>query len=131
MVKQVICVRKDLHMRQGKTAAQCSHASMKVILDLMLKTDYGKASAWTLHMFPKDPIYQWLTGLFTKIVVYVNSEKELLEVYGQAKDSGILCALIEDSGKTEFGGKPTYTCCAIGPDESENIDKITGELPLL
>lgn len=34
-VKQVICIRKDLGMRKGKIAAQCSHASMKVFFDRM------------------------------------------------------------------------------------------------
>jgi PTH2 family peptidyl-tRNA hydrolase len=39
--------------------------------------------------------------------------------------------LIIDSGKTEFGGVPTKTCLAIGPDYSEKIDKVTGNLKLL
>lgn len=135
-VKQVICVRKDLHMRLGKTAAQCSHASMKVLLDLMNNRGvsfmvgnfkYEK----TLEIIKDSPLDLWLSGLFTKIVVSVNSEAELLKIYTQAKASGILCSLILDSGLTEFKGIPTYTCCAIGPDEEENINKITGELPLL
>jgi len=118
-------------MRQGKTAAQCAHASMKVILDLMSKADYRTTSNWSLAMFLADPLYKWLTGLFTKIVVYVNSEEELLKIYTQAKNDNIISSLILDSGLTEFKGIPTYTCCAIGPDEEEKINKITGDLPLL
>lgn len=34
-------------------------------------------------------------------------------------------------GKTEFHGVPTRTCLAIGPDDSEKIDAITGQLQLL
>jgi peptidyl-tRNA hydrolase len=43
----------------------------------------------------------------------------------QAKN---VCSLfmIVDSGKTEFGGVSTTTCCAIGPNEAEAIDQITG-----
>lgn len=40
-------------------------------------------------------------------------------------------ALITDCGKTEFGGTPTVTCLGIGPYLSEELDKITGNLPLL
>ena len=131
MVKQVIVMRKDLGMRKGKMIAQGSHASMKVILDLMLKSEYENFSDWTIHMNKKDVLYLWLNNLFTKIVVSVNSEAELLKIYTQAKAAGILSSLILDAGLTEFNGNPTYTCCAIGPDESEKIDPITGGLPLL
>ncbi len=38
------------------------------------------------------------------------------------------CSCCQGTGKIN---KPTYTCLAIGPDESEKIDKITKELQLL
>jgi len=133
--KQVIVIRKDLHMRQGKACAQAAHASMKVILDLMMQRDWkhicGESSQWILAMWKKDPLYQWLNGVFKKVVVYVNSEDELMKIYGLAFENGIHCALIEDSGLTEFKGVKTKTCCAIGPDYSDKIDEITGKLPLL
>lgn len=132
MIKQVIVMRKDLGMRKGKMIAQGSHASMKVIIDLMEVFDkQPRCIDLILHTTEEEPLRKWLKGLFTKIVVSVDSEAELLKIYTQAKSAGILCSLILDSGLTEFDGKQTYTCCAIGPDESERIDPITGELPLL
>lgn len=134
-VKQVIVIRKDLHMRQGKACAQTAHASLKVILDLMNPRDFthlaGESTQWILSMWKTEPVYQWLSGLFTKVVLYVNSEQELLDIYNNAKSKKILCSLIQDAGLTEFKGVPTYTCCAIGPDYEDVIDQITGKLPLL
>ena len=43
---------------------------------------------------------------------------------------GLEVHLIEDSGLTEFHGQVTPTCVAIGPDYSEKIDPITGNLQL-
>lgn len=37
---------------------------------------------------------------------------------------------ITDVGRTEFNGVPTITALAIGPNKSEDIDKITGHLKL-
>jgi len=131
-VKQVIVVRKDLHMRMGKVASQCAHASMKVILDQMVDVWPGTNSyAKQLDIDVDSPLDQWLSGLFTKIVVYVNSEEELMNIYNNAIKEEIICSLIEDAGLTEFKGVPTKTCCAIGPDYEEKIDKITGHLNLL
>ena len=47
------------------------------------------------------------------------------------KGAGLNRSLIQDAGLTEFKGIPTLTCCAIGPNESEKIDLITGSLQLL
>ena len=54
-----------------------------------------------------------------------------MKVHHDAIEKGLPCALIQDSGLTEFKGIPTYTCCAIGPAKEELIDEITGDLPLL
>jgi PTH2 family peptidyl-tRNA hydrolase len=47
------------------------------------------------------------------------------------KLAGIKHHVVTDSGLTEFGGVPTKTCVAIGPDKSSKIDIITGGLELL
>ena len=122
--KQVIVVRKDLNMRKGKIAAQAAHASMGAILSLC-KQDGNR-----LILEMDERTQPWLTGRFKKICVYVNSEEELLSIYEQAKEAGLITSLIQDAGLTEFGGVKTYTSVAVGPDREDHIDKICGSLPL-
>lgn len=136
-VKQVIIIRKDLNMRKGKMIAQGSHASMGVIFNYM----YGLSSSENdeqntfIIKLPKgdigDEMYDWMTGMFKKIVVGAESQHELITAYQTAKEQGLPCSLIEDKGLTEFGGKITITACAIGPCDAEKIDPITGHLKLL
>ena len=73
------------------------------------------------------PLYEWLTGSFVKVVLAVNSEEELMEIYEKAKRAGLNTVLITDNATTEFSS-PTRTCIGIGPDWEEKIDKITGHL---
>ena len=123
--KQVIVIRKDLNMRKGKMVAQGAHASMAAILNLARREGNDL-------VIPLDTrIEPWLTGRFTKICVSVNSEAELLAIHQEAKANGLVTALILDAGLTEFGGIPTHTAVAVGPDLAANIDVITGTLPLL
>jgi PTH2 family peptidyl-tRNA hydrolase len=130
--KQVIVLRKDLNMRKGKMCAQAAHASMKVFFDRLRAEAIGTTSLvnyswWTRSEAEKT----WVEGLFTKIVVGVDSEGELLSVYENAMTKGLLCSLVQDSGTTEFGGVPTYTAVAVGPDLAEKVDEVTGGLKLL
>lgn len=126
--KQVIVMRKDLNMRKGKMIAQGSHASMKVLLDCQITT----ASNGTERVYEvTEAMRDWLEGKFTKICLSVDSECELESIYQAAKTANIPCAMIVDSGATEFNGVPTKTCIAIGPDYPEVIDPITGHLKLL
>ena len=60
----------------------------------------------------------------------MDSEEALLEIDRKAKEAGILSALIQDAGHTEFHGEPTFTCLAFEPALPEKVDPITGELPL-
>ena len=125
--KQVIVVRKDLNMRKGKIAAQASHASLGAILNLQVNTDNDLMVLNTSNSAVKE----WLSGRFTKICVSVESEEELIDIYMKAMHNKVNVKLIKDAGLTEFGGIPTYTCLAIGPDYPGRIDPITGNLKLL
>ena len=134
-IKQIIVVRKDLRnkdghkLRTGKIGAQIAHASMKVFFDRKLESSKSPMQKEYMVIPMTKPMEVWTYGIFKKIVVSVNSEDELMETYNKALEAGIPSALIQDMGLTEFEG-PTYTCCGIGPDESEKIDPITGNLPL-
>lgn len=135
--KQVIVVRKDLNMRKGKIAAQVAHASLKAVMDSAWRSTAGSdgfgVPPLSIYGFKiGSPIQEWLdNGCFTKICVYVESEKELDLIYENAKSAGIACSLIIDNGLTEFNGVHTKTCVAVGPDYPVKIDPITGKLPLL
>jgi PTH2 family peptidyl-tRNA hydrolase len=125
--KQVIVMRKDLNVRKGKMIAQGAHASMRVILQAGEPDESKQTYAITMD----EPMTAWLTGRFTKVCVSVNSEEALVAVVEQAKLAGVPVALITDAGQTEFHGVPTKTCCAVGPAWTDDVDAITGALPLL
>jgi len=129
--KQVIVVRKDLNMRKGKIAAQCSHASMKVVLDAMSNHIIEGKSVRVLQLAVDSPLYSWLEGRFTKVVVSIDSEAELLTLEALVTEAGILNARIVDCGATEFHGEPTLTCLAIGPEWPDKIDPFTRLLKLM
>jgi PTH2 family peptidyl-tRNA hydrolase len=123
--KQVIVMRKDLNMRKGKMIAQGAHASLKVLLDAATRTD----AAVTIPL--SEAMAAWLGGRFTKVCVSVDSEAALDAIVLRARAAGVPCALVVDAGATEFHGVPTRTCCAVGPAWTDEVDAITGELPLL
>jgi PTH2 family peptidyl-tRNA hydrolase len=126
-IRQVIVVRKDLNMRQGKVAAQVAHASMKFLID---QAGGSHNRRMITDLTPEQD--EWLFGgSFTKIVVYVNSEQELLDLIAKAKEAGVTVAPIVDEGLTEFNNIHTLTCAAFGPTTPENLKPITGHLPLL
>lgn len=118
-------MRKDLGMRKGKMIAQGAHASLKVLLDAGSQA----GGAFTLALDP--PTAAWLGGRFTKVCVSVDSEAALHQVVERARAAGVPCALIVDAGVTEFHGVATPTCCAVGPGWVDDVDAITGGLPLL
>ena len=112
-------------MRKGKMIAQGAHASLAVLLERGEPTDNGYAFTTTPAMA------DWLGGRFAKICVSVDSEAALDAVVEKARAAGVPCALIVDAGMTEFHGVPTKTCCAVGPAWADEVDPITGGLPLL
>ena len=138
-VKQVLVWRKDLKVHKGKIAAQIAHASMACLLSF-----FKKEEIWRDDTFPSvgtrmsiefdhnSMLDIWLNGIFTKICLCVEDEKELLKLYNKVKKErpDIPCELITDCGLTEFNGVPTNTCIGIGPFWSEDIDVFTKDLKL-
>ena len=118
-------MRKDLGMRKGKMIAQGAHASLAVLLrDATIADDRV-----TIELDAATAA--WLGGRFTKVCVAVDSEAALDAIVERARAAKLPCALITDAGVTEFHGVATKTCCAIGPAWSDEVDAVTGTLPLL
>jgi PTH2 family peptidyl-tRNA hydrolase len=119
--KQVIIFRRDLKMRVGKVAAQCAHAAMKDMLSTLASFDPASGKS----VFDDEQASFYFGTCFKKIILTVDSEAELLEVYKEALDQCLRAHLITDHGLTEFHGIPTNTCICIGPHSPEKIDAIT------
>lgn len=124
-IKQVIVMRHDLKMRRGKQIAQGAHASMA-----FLTRRLQSSPSISLNDFSPSA-RTWISGSFAKVCVRCNSEEELMAIHDKAMEMGLEVHLITDSGRTEFHGKPTRTCLAIGPDDASKIDQVTGHLELL
>ena len=128
--KQVIVMKKfpkQRNLRTGKYVAQGAHASLGALLALG-KIDNQKM---TLNIDLSNPfVFEQITGRFTKIALYVETDEQLVSIYNEAKKAGIATSLITDAGLTEFDGVPTLTAVGVGPDNEEAINKITGHLSL-
>jgi PTH2 family peptidyl-tRNA hydrolase len=132
--KQVICMRTDLNMRKGKMCAQAAHSSMAFLsrrIDPVRCSYPGEPAHYEAGILLSPVEVEWLNNSFPKICVGVGSEQELLDIHQAALDAGVESHVVQDNGTTEFGGVPTYTCVAIGPDYSETVDQITSHLKLL
>jgi PTH2 family peptidyl-tRNA hydrolase len=114
--KQVIVFRSDLKLSKGKIASQAGHAAVSAAEEAR-----KRHRVWW---------EAWIYEGQCKIAVKVKTEKELLELEKQAKQLALPNALIVDRGLTEIP-PDTVTCLGIGPAPAENVDKLTGKLPLL
>lgn len=154
--KQMIVMRRDLKMRKGKIAAQAGHACVEAVLLALVRDERlddirVSGDDWiTLVPTPialenatfdvetgeisadaaLSPLEAWFSEGVAKVCVYVDSEEELLDLHRRAQEAGFISALVRDAGYTEFHGEPTYTCLALEPLYPEQVDPLTGELPL-
>ncbi|UCF59406.1 MAG: peptidyl-tRNA hydrolase [Candidatus Bathyarchaeota archaeon] len=113
--KQVIVLRVDLGMSEGKIAAQAGHAAVSAAEKARKKNPHW----WS----------PWMKEGQCKIAVKARSKHELLELEKKAKKLKLPSALITDRGLTELL-PGTVTCLGIGPAPSSQVDKITGSLNL-
>ncbi|MBI3840458.1 MAG: peptidyl-tRNA hydrolase [Thaumarchaeota archaeon] len=115
-MKQAVVVRVDLKMGKGKLAAQVAHASLSAAEEAMERRPEWYA--------------RWKEGGQAKIVVKVQDEEGLQELFRKSRSARLPAALIQDRGLTQL--EPgTITCLGIGPGPDEEVDMITGKLKLL
>lgn len=114
-LKQVIVVRKDLKMSEGKMAAQTAHASLAAYI--------------VAKKHNPDWAQQWLEEGQKKVVLSVNSDSEIIRLENQCKVESLDHYLIADAGHTELA-PGTVTALAVGPAPDKFVDKLTGGLPL-
>ncbi len=127
-VKQVIVIRRDLHMRRGKEIAQGAHASSAWLAFAVADAADHTTGVATITV---DPVaLAWISGSFRKVTLQVQTDEELVSLHEHALRLGLRSVLITDSGRTEFGGVPTRTALAIGPDLATEIDQVTGDLAI-
>ena len=137
--KQMIVMRRDLKMRKGKIAAQAGHACVEAVLMALAREGrpdqvrVNEAGTWVYlddGATERTALSDWFDAGVAKVCVYVDSEEELLELAERGREEGFVCALVHDAGLTEFHGETTITCLAFEPLRADQIDPITGSLPL-
>ena len=115
-LKMVFIINSELKMGKGKIAAQVGHAAVSSTL---------KSGEKTPHLFEA-----WLAAGQKKICVKANDSSHIEEIEKQANQLKILSVKINDAGHTQIPSG-SLTVLALGPDEEEKLDELTGELKLL
>jgi PTH2 family peptidyl-tRNA hydrolase len=114
--KLVLVIRTDLQLSKGKLAVQVAHAAVLCSLEAKKK---------------RTRIFNaWLNEGQKKVVIKVKTLDDLLALKIDAKKLGIISCLVQDAGLTEVP-PDTITCLGLGPAETLELDRLTGNLPLL
>jgi PTH2 family peptidyl-tRNA hydrolase len=111
-MKQAIVARADLGMGEGKLAAQVAHAALQAAED----------ADGTVRR-------EWKGEGQKKVVLQADGETQLFELADAAERAGLPHAVVRDAGHTQL--EPgTVTALAVGPARDDDVDRVTGELPL-
>ena len=132
---QYIVVRKDLveKMGVGKTAAQVAHASIAAVFGreqyhALLRNDIDA-------VIGQPALRSWLEGRFTKLVVYVKSKQQMLNLKEKLDNEKIRTIIIYDCCITmlepEEDDGTTLTCMGIVPLFRDSVPKCLQKLQLL
>ena len=112
--KMAILIRTDIKMSKGKVLAQVGHAMVDATIKAYTKT--------TLF-------YKWQADGEKIVVLKVTNEKTLDTIIEIANRKGVQNGIVVDAGLTEVS-PGTKTVGFVGPDKSDKIDKLVGQLKL-
>lgn len=109
----VVIINKDLKMGKGKVLSQFGHA-----IDAMHEM---------LDEYPAL-VEAWRNSGSAKVVLK-GSQDDITKAYYDAKELGLLFQRVFDAGKTQIRAG-SNTCLLIGPSTKDELEPITGHLPL-
>jgi peptidyl-tRNA hydrolase, PTH2 family len=113
--KMVLVLREELSLSPGKAAVQVAHAAVMLA-----------ESAWSRR---EEVFAAWLRQGQKKIVVTARTLDDLNALAAKARARKIPEVFVQDAGLTEVPAGTT-TVLGLGPARVEEIDSITGQLPL-
>ena len=112
-MKQVIVVNRSLALPKGKLAAQVAHAAVGAFVAA-----------------PQQAQVAWLQVGMPKIVFYAADADALIQLEARAREQQIPACFVHDAGRTILPAG-TLTCLGLGPTLANQLDRLTGELPLV
>ena len=115
-LKMVFVINHELKMGKGKIAAQVGHAAVTATLKS------GEVRPELLDA--------WLSTGQKKICVKADDARQIEQIEQEAKQHNVLSSKIHDAGHTQIPAG-SLTVLALGPDEDEKLDALTGEFKLL
>lgn len=115
-IKLALVVNHGLGMKKGKIAAQVGHASVQTLLS---------AGSSMPQM-----VDAWLAQGQKKVCLKAVDEHHMKEIQAKARHLKLHTNQTIDAGHTQIP-KGSFTVLAIGPSYEDEIDAITGDLPLL
>ena len=131
--KLAIIMRTDLEMGKGKMCVQAGHASILAWQNTKGMSTIGEDYLGdTRDRWFKEGQFKVVLKAPLDMVVGIpaNNEESLLRFAQKARELGLPVVEVRDFGKTQVESN-SLTCVAIGPAFSEDVDKVTGNLPLL
>jgi len=124
-IKQIILLRRDMRLRRAESAALASKASMAFVLEGDESDQSGSVKVILTGIEA-----EWFLGCSTRIILGVSSEEAMRKILLKAELQGVSTYEItgSSSGKVDEGIQ--LIAAALGPDESDKLDLITGNLRL-
>ncbi|KPA83704.1 hypothetical protein ABB37_01958 [Leptomonas pyrrhocoris] len=136
-VKMTLVVRKDLKMGNGKIAAQCAHAAVAVVEEILeIKSRQVAASSdATMTLDSTSQLWlrwyaAWHVSGCSKVALQCPDEETLMAIAKHAKEVQLPFCVIRDAGRTQIA-PGSKTVVAVGPGPKSLIDEVTGQLKLL
>ncbi|TPP49743.1 Peptidyl-tRNA hydrolase PTH2 family protein [Leishmania donovani] len=125
-VKMALVVRKDLKMSNGKIAAQCAHAAVAIVEEILA----FKSTTTTSPRSALNPASALWVQWYDAWNASGCSKAAMMALAKHARQMNLPHYVIRDAGRTQVA-PGSKTVVAVGPGPKSLVDEVTGQLKLL